>query len=134
MSSALERTGYFPPMLLHLIASGESSGQLDSMLEKAASHQERELSSLMAVFLGLFERASVSAARKADDLGRRSRCSCHHRYVTAKRPHLLLALNRFNGQRNHFFGDLGLDGFIVRIDNSCIGRRMLCIGSRRCKR
>jgi len=55
LSSALERTGYFPPMLLHLIASGESSGQLDTMLEKAASHQERELNSLMAVFLGLFE-------------------------------------------------------------------------------
>ena len=55
LSSALERTGYFPPMLLHLIASGESSGQLDSMLEKAATHQERELNSLMAVFLGLFE-------------------------------------------------------------------------------
>jgi len=55
LSSALERTGYFPPMLLHLIASGESSGQLDTMLEKAATHQERELSSLTAVFLGLFE-------------------------------------------------------------------------------
>ena len=55
LSSALERTGYFPPMLLHLIASGEGSGQLDSMLEKAASHQERELNGLMAVFLGLFE-------------------------------------------------------------------------------
>ena len=55
LSSALERTGYFPPMLLHLIGSGESSGQLDSMLEKAATHQERELNSLMAVFLGLFE-------------------------------------------------------------------------------
>lgn len=55
LSNALERTGYFPPMLLHLIASGESSGQLDSMLEKAATHQERELNSLMAVFLGLFE-------------------------------------------------------------------------------
>ena len=55
LSSALERTGYFPPMLLHLIASGESSGRLDSMLEKAATHQERELNSLMAVFLGLFE-------------------------------------------------------------------------------
>ena len=55
LSNALERTGYFPPMLLHLIASGESSGQLDTMLEKAANHQERELNSLTAVFLGLFE-------------------------------------------------------------------------------
>ncbi len=55
LSNALEKTGYFPPMLLHLIASGESSGQLDSMLEKAATHQERELNSLMAIFLGLFE-------------------------------------------------------------------------------
>lgn len=55
LSGALERTGYFPPMLLHLIASGEASGQLDSMLEKAATHQERELNSLMAIFLGLFE-------------------------------------------------------------------------------
>lgn len=55
LSDALERTGYFPPMLLHLIASGESSGRLDSMLEKAATHQERELNSLMSIFLGLFE-------------------------------------------------------------------------------
>ena len=55
LSDALDRTGYFPPMLLHLIASGESSGQLESMLEKAATHQERELNSLMAIFLGLFE-------------------------------------------------------------------------------
>lgn len=55
LSDALERTGYFPPMLLHLIASGESSGQLDTMLEKAAAHQERELNGLMAIFLGLFE-------------------------------------------------------------------------------
>lgn len=55
LSAALERTGYFPPMLLHLIASGESSGQLDTMLEKAATHQERELNGLMAIFLGLFE-------------------------------------------------------------------------------
>ena len=55
LSSALERTGYFPPMLLHLVASGESSGQLEAMLDKAATHQERELNGLMSVFLGLFE-------------------------------------------------------------------------------
>ncbi|MCL4153090.1 UNVERIFIED_CONTAM: hypothetical protein GTU68_058600, partial [Idotea baltica] len=55
MGSALERTGYFPPMMLHLVASGEASGKLDTMLEKSATHQERELNSAMAVFLGLFE-------------------------------------------------------------------------------
>jgi len=59
LSSSLEKTGYFPPMLLHLIASGEASGQLDTMLEKAATHQERELNSVMAVFLGLFEPAVI---------------------------------------------------------------------------
>ncbi len=59
LGDALERTGYFPPMLLHLIASGEASGRLDYMLEKAATHQERELNSLMAVFLGLFEPAVI---------------------------------------------------------------------------
>ena len=55
LGSALERTGYFPPMMLHLVASGEASGQLDMMLGKAATHQERELNSVMSIFLGLFE-------------------------------------------------------------------------------
>lgn len=55
LGDSLEKTGYFPPMLLHLIASGEQSGQLDKMLQKAATHQERELNSAMALFLGLFE-------------------------------------------------------------------------------
>ena len=55
LSGSLEKTGYFPPMMLHLLASGEESGQLDSMLEKAATHQEREVDSLISIFLGLFE-------------------------------------------------------------------------------
>jgi len=55
LGSALERTGYFPPMMLHLVSSGEASGKLDMMLEKAATHQERELNSFMSIFLGLFE-------------------------------------------------------------------------------
>ncbi|MEM7292463.1 MAG: type II secretion system inner membrane protein GspF [Pseudomonadota bacterium] len=55
LNKALERTGYFPPMMLHLIASGESSGRLSQMLEKAASHQERELNSTISIFLGLFQ-------------------------------------------------------------------------------
>ncbi len=55
LGSSLQRTGYFPPMLLHLIISGEASGELDTMLDKAATHQERELDSLLSVFLGLLE-------------------------------------------------------------------------------
>ena len=37
----------FPPMMIHLISSGESSGELDTMLERAAHHQERELDSML---------------------------------------------------------------------------------------
>lgn len=55
MSRSLEKSGLFPPMLLHLIASGESSGRLGPMLEKAATHQERELNAVLGIFLSLFE-------------------------------------------------------------------------------
>jgi general secretion pathway protein F len=43
----------FPPMTVHLISSGESSGQLQTMLDRAASNQERELEGLLAALVGL---------------------------------------------------------------------------------
>ena len=43
----------FPPMMIHLISSGESSGELDTMLERAAQHQERELDSVLQALVGL---------------------------------------------------------------------------------
>ena len=52
---ALERSGYFPPMTLSLIKSGESSGTLDQMLERAAETQERELEARIAIVMGVFE-------------------------------------------------------------------------------
>ncbi|MFA5530254.1 MAG: type II secretion system inner membrane protein GspF [Thiohalomonadaceae bacterium] len=52
---ALDKGGYFPPMTLHLIASGESSGKLEEMLERAAENQERELETTIAAIMGLFE-------------------------------------------------------------------------------
>ncbi|PKM44849.1 MAG: type II secretion system protein GspF [Gammaproteobacteria bacterium HGW-Gammaproteobacteria-1] len=52
---ALEHSGYFPAMTLQLIASGEASGQLDAMLERAAANQERELETTIAYLMGLFE-------------------------------------------------------------------------------
>ena len=52
---SLENSRYFPPMTLHLIASGEASGNLEEMLERAAVNQEREIESYIATLVGLFE-------------------------------------------------------------------------------
>jgi general secretion pathway protein F len=55
LRSALEQSKLFPPMTLHLIASGEQSGNLEGMLERAADNQEREMETLLSTLLGLFE-------------------------------------------------------------------------------
>jgi len=52
---ALEKTGYFTPLTLRLIASGEASGKLDEMLERAAHSQEREFETVTSTLLKLFE-------------------------------------------------------------------------------
>ncbi len=52
---ALKKTGYFPPMFLHLVASGEASGQLEAMLEKAAQGLENDVDILIQNLLTLFE-------------------------------------------------------------------------------
>lgn len=55
INKALEQSGFFPPMTVYLIASGENSGKLDDMLERAAVQQERETDTMMTGMLGLFE-------------------------------------------------------------------------------
>ena len=52
---SLEPCGYFPPMMIQMIASGENSGELDAMLDRSARNQERELESLISTVIGLFE-------------------------------------------------------------------------------
>ena len=52
---ALARSGNFPPLLTQMVASGEQSGRLGEMLDKAATALERELESRIAVLVGLFE-------------------------------------------------------------------------------
>ena len=51
---ALDQSRYFPPMTIHLIASGETSGKLEVMLERAAVSQERELETMIQTAIGLF--------------------------------------------------------------------------------
>ncbi len=52
---ALEASGYFPPITVHLIASGEASGNLEEMLDRAAESQEKEVETFVAFAVGLFE-------------------------------------------------------------------------------
>ncbi len=49
LARALEETGQFPPVALRLVASGEKSGRLDTMLFDAAAQQERELDTALGV-------------------------------------------------------------------------------------
>ncbi len=55
LQKAISASGYFPPMTVQLIASGEASGRLENMLERAAVQQERETETLIAALLGIFE-------------------------------------------------------------------------------
>lgn len=51
----LAKCGYFPPLTIHLIASGEASARLEEMLDRAAVAQEKEVEMLLAAALGIFE-------------------------------------------------------------------------------
>ncbi len=55
LSRSLAASSYLPPLTVHLIASGESSGRLGEMLERAANAQEKELQAFISTFLSLLE-------------------------------------------------------------------------------
>ena len=55
LSRALAKTKLFPPLVVHLIASGEASGRLDAMLTRAAEAQARELQNWVRALTSLLE-------------------------------------------------------------------------------
>ncbi|MCF6437363.1 MULTISPECIES: type II secretion system inner membrane protein GspF [Pseudoalteromonas] len=61
LRAALHQTKLFPPMMLHMIASGEKSGELEQMLERAANNQDREFESMVNVSLKLLEPAMIAS-------------------------------------------------------------------------
>ena len=59
LSGAIGRAGVFPPLLVYLAASGESAGQLDVMLARAADYLEREFDNFTATALSMLEPAII---------------------------------------------------------------------------
>lgn len=55
MGATLARSGLFPPMLVEMIRVGERSGELEPMLEKAATAYEREVAASLSQMTTLLE-------------------------------------------------------------------------------
>ncbi len=55
LNRAMRATEVFPPMLVHMVASGERGGDLPAMMGRAADYMEEELDSNATVALGLLE-------------------------------------------------------------------------------
>ncbi|HEX4331563.1 MAG TPA: type II secretion system inner membrane protein GspF [Usitatibacter sp.] len=55
LARALGATNAFPPVMVHLIASGETSGRLDEALERAARQQQNDIATRLAAFAAIFE-------------------------------------------------------------------------------
>lgn len=59
INRALAAEDLFPPITLHMIANGELAGQLETMLERAAEHQEREVETLRQGVMGILGPAVI---------------------------------------------------------------------------
>lgn len=59
LGRSLAASRLFPPMTLHLISSGEASGELEAMLSRAAANQEKEVDGLISALMGLLEPALI---------------------------------------------------------------------------
>jgi general secretion pathway protein F len=59
LARALGATQAFPPVMVHLISSGETSGRLDEALERAARQQQSDIATRLTVFATLFEPAMI---------------------------------------------------------------------------
>ena len=59
LNRALQQSGHFPPLMVHMVASGEASGELETMLQRSATNQERELEMTLGTLMGVMEPVMV---------------------------------------------------------------------------
>ena len=55
LAAALKAQRLFPPVLVHLVASGENTGRLAAMLERAAGELERDAETRLAWLAALIQ-------------------------------------------------------------------------------
>lgn len=55
ISRSLDSSKLFPPMMIHLVSSGEAGGRLEEMLSRSAIGQEREVDGRIAALLGILQ-------------------------------------------------------------------------------
>lgn len=55
IAKSLGASKLFPPMVIHMIASGEAGGRLEEMLDRSAAGMEREVDGLIATLLGILQ-------------------------------------------------------------------------------
>ena len=59
ISKSLSQSHLFPPMMIHMIGSGENSGRLEEMLDRATVNQEQEVENTIATLLGIMQPLTV---------------------------------------------------------------------------
>ncbi|MBI3147771.1 MAG: type II secretion system inner membrane protein GspF [Betaproteobacteria bacterium] len=59
LARALDAGRLFPPLFLQLVASGEASGRLPELLQRAAAQQQSEAERRLAILVGLLEPALI---------------------------------------------------------------------------
>jgi type IV pilus assembly protein PilC len=55
LTAGLSRQAIFPPMMLRMVAAGESTGKIDTMLEKMADFWDEEIEATLAALTSLLE-------------------------------------------------------------------------------
>ncbi len=59
LSTVLKKNKMFPPMILHMLAIGEETGNMEEMLENAANYYDEEVESSTAQVMALMEPAII---------------------------------------------------------------------------
>jgi type IV pilus assembly protein PilC len=55
LARAIQESGRFPPMVIHMLAAGEKTGNVDGMLEKVADFYEDEVTNALASLSSMIE-------------------------------------------------------------------------------